>query len=248
MAKQKYSIKTLKENQAKALAKDASVSTKVSIETTKFLNGKSTKVAIAYLEKVLEKKLAVPYKRFTDGVGHRKGKGITSGRYPQKLSKLLIVLIKSVEANASMKGLGENLKIVHFNAHRASTPMHYGRHPRREMKRSHIEIIVEEVEAKKKVATKKKVVAKPKVEEKPKVKAEIKTNIPKVEEKPEVKAEIKTNIPKVEEKKVEEVKKEPKVEEKPKVPTETPKQKEVIEAKKDDWTKIYSSKFKRISN
>ena len=217
MAKQKYSIKTLKENQAKALAKDASVSTKVSIETTKFLNGKSTKVAIAYLEKVLEKKLAVPYKRFTDGVGHRKGKGITSGRYPQKLSKLLIVLIKSVEANASMKGLGENLKIVHFNAHRASTPMHYGRHPRREMKRSHIEIIVEEVEAKKKVATKKKVVAKPKVEEKPKVKAEIKTNIPKVEEK-----------------KVEEVKKEPKVEEKPKVPTETPKQKEVIEAKKDD--------------
>ena len=166
MAKQKYSVKNLKENQAKAIAKDASVSTKTSIETVKFLKGKTTKIAIAYLEKVLEKKLAVPYKRFTDGVGHRKGSGITSGRYPQKLSKALILLIKNVETNASMKGLGEELRIVSFVANRASIPMHYGRHPRREMKRTHIEIIVEEIESTKKkpIAKKQKVAEKSKVE------------------------------------------------------------------------------------
>jgi len=186
MAKYKYSVKNLKENQAKALAKDASVSTKVAIETTKFLKGKTTKVAIAYLEKVLEKKLAIPYKRFTDGVGHRKGNGITSGRYPQKLSKVFITLIKSAEANASIKGLGEELKIVHFSAQKASVPMHYGRHPRREMKRTHVELIIEEVEAiKKKIIPKKKIEVK-KEEKKPVIKEQEKV-IPKEEVKKEVK-------------------------------------------------------------
>ncbi len=227
MAKYKYSVKNLKENQAKALAKDASVSTKVAIETTKFLKGKTTKVAIAYLEKVLEKKLAVPYKRFTDGVGHRKGKGITSGRYPQKLSKVFINLIKSAESNASIKGLGEELKIVHFSAQRASVPMHYGRHPRREMKRTHVELIVEEVEVKKK-----KVVSKKKVETKKQEKV-----IPKVEVKKEVKApEVKTKI-KVEEKSKVEVKIEKKLEEVKKVTKVEDKVEPKIEEVKKEKTK-----------
>jgi large subunit ribosomal protein L22 len=214
MTKYKYSQKNLKENQAKAVARDASVSTKTSIETVKFLKGKTTKVAIAYLEKVLEKRLAIPYTRFTDGVGHRPGNGITSGRYPQKLSKVLITLIKSLEANASMKGLGEELKIVHFVAHRASTPMHYGRHSRREMKRTHIEIIAEEVEEKKKKPVKKKEAVKTKVTEK----VETKKEVPK-----EVKVELKVE-PKVEEKTIEK-KEEAKI--------ETPKEikKEAIEVK-----------------
>jgi large subunit ribosomal protein L22 len=156
MSKYNYSVKNLKENQAKAVARDASVSFKNSIEATRFLKGKTIAVASAYLEKVLEKKLAIPYKRFTDGVGHRKGSGITSGRYPQKLSKVLLDLFKSVSANASNKGLGDELRIVHFSANKASSPMHYGRHSRRVMKRTHIEIVVEEVESKKDSKTKKK--------------------------------------------------------------------------------------------
>jgi large subunit ribosomal protein L22 len=198
MAKQKYSVKNLKENQAKAIAKDASVSTKSSIEAVKFLKGKTTKVAIAYLEKVLKKTLAIPFTRYTNGLGHRKGNGITSGRYPQKLSKALILLIKGAEANASMKGLGEDLKIVNFVANRASVPMHYGRHPRREMKRTHIEIIIEEVESTKKKVTPKK----QKVAEKSKV---VKTEATKkVEEKKPVEkpVEVKAPVKVIEEKKI----------------------------------------------
>jgi ribosomal protein uL22 len=228
MAKYNYSRKLLEDNQARSVARDAPVSTKVSIEVVKFLKGKTTKVAKAYLEKVLQKTLAIPFTRFTDGVGHRPGNGITSGRYPQKLSVELIKLMTNVEANASIKGLGEELKIIHFVAHRASTPMHYGRHPRREMKRTHIEIIVEEVETKKKVAKKKaksKVEVK-KVEKKTEVKPEVKKSIPKVEvkkeetnlvekiieKKPEVKVEKKVEESKVVEKKEEPKKEEPKKE------------------------------------
>ena len=213
MNKQNYSIKNLKENMAKAIAKDAPVSWKTSVEMTKFLKGKTTKQAKAYLEKVLEKKLAIPFTRFNGDVGHRRGNGIAAGRYPQKLSKVVIALLNNAEANASMKGLGENLKIVHFVANKAAVPMHYGRHARREMKRTHIELIVEEVEEKKKStkkSTPKKVetkVEKTEVSEKPaKPKVEPKKEIKpvetkKVEVQPIKKAEVKLES-KLEEKKV----------------------------------------------
>jgi len=206
MSQYKYSFKNLKENMARAVARDASVSYKVSIEATRYLKGKTTAQAKAILEKVLEKKLAIPYKKFTDGVGHRQGNGITSGRYPQKLSVVLITLLSSVEANASIKGLGDTLKIIHFSAQKASTPMHQGRQSRRVMKRTHIELVVEEVEVKKAISknskktTKKKVETK-NVEEKPKVSEKI--------EKVEVKKEEKKSEP-VQEKKKEDVKPEQK--------------------------------------
>ncbi len=217
MTKYNYAKKELKENQAKAVARDAPVSFKSSIETAKYLKNKTTAVAKAYLEKVVEKKAAIPYTRYTNGLGHRKGNGMAAGRYPVKLSKVLIKLLKNVEANASMKGLGEELKIIHFVAQKASVPMHYGRHARREMKRSHVEIIVEEIEDKKaKVSSKKKTVQKdqPKKEDKKsEVKAEPKVEV-KEEKKPEVE-ETKKEEPKVEvkiEKVKTEVKPEPNVE------------------------------------
>ncbi len=201
MTKYKYSVKNLKENQAKALARDASVSFKSAIEACNFLRGRTTKQALSLLEKVLDKKIAIPFKRFTDGVGHRRGNGIAAGRYPQKLSDVLIKLIKNAEANASIKALNENLKIVHLSAQKASVPMHYGRHPRREMKRSHIELIVEEIEEKKKEPKKKKTDVKSTTTTKAKAKSENQNKekvIPK-----EVKEEIK---PKADDKK-EEIKK-----------------------------------------
>jgi len=196
MTKYKYSVKNLKENQAKALARDASVSFKSAIEACNFLRGRTTKQALSLLEKVLDKKIAIPFKRFTNGVGHRRGNGIAAGRYPQKLSDVLIKLIKNAEANASIKGLNENLKIVHFSAQKASVPMHYGRHPRREMKRSHIELIVEEVEEKKKEHKKKK--------------SDVKKEVKKEAKKEKVEKEITKEVkPKVENKK-NEIKEEPK--------------------------------------
>ena len=179
MAKQRTAFGELKENMALAIGRDMSFSTKHAIEICNHLRNKRLGLAKEILESVISKKKAIPFKRFTDGVGHKKGK-IAAGRYPVKASKDILKLLKQVESNASIKGLStEELIIRHLVANKASTPMRFGRQIRRETKRTHMEVIVEEVAAKKKAK------AKPKPEskvEKPVVKKEEKAK-PKVEEK-----------------------------------------------------------------
>lgn len=207
---------------ARAMARDLTISTKTSIEMSKFLRGKTTAKAKAILQRVLEKKQAIPFTRFTNGVGHRAGVGIAAGRFPEKASQEFIKLIKNAEANAQTKGLNTELKIVHLLAHKGSNDYHYGRQSRRKYKRTHLEVVVEEMEEKK-------------VEKK----AAKKTPAPKVEKKVEVKKET----PKVEDKKEEvkpvEVKKEeketPKVEKKVEPKEEKPSQ---SETKKEDFDKL----------
>lgn len=174
--KNKYALQELKENMAKALIKDAEVSTKASIETANFLRGKTTEKAKTILKRVLEKKQAIPFKRFTDGVGHRAGAGIAAGRYPQKVAKEFMKLIEAAEANAQNQGLSTNLKIIHLLANKASNQFHYGRQSRRKYKRTHLEIVVEEQEEEQK----------PKKQTK-KSEAKKETPTKKTEQKPEIK-------------------------------------------------------------
>jgi ribosomal protein L22 len=108
--------------------------------------------AIAFLERVQTKQEPVPFTRFTDGVGHKPG--MAAGRYPINAAKEISGLIKSAVANAANQGFGEELKIVHICAHKAGTPMHQGRQRRRVMKRTHIEIVLKEMEEKQKPAKK----------------------------------------------------------------------------------------------
>ena len=131
-----------KQGMAKAYGKSLGISTKVSIEIANYLRGKTTKKAKQILEKVLNLEHAIPFKRFTDGVGHRPG--IAAGRYPQKASTEFLKLIKQVEANAQEKGLSEELIIAHICAHKASEPARQGRQRRRKFKRTHVEIAVTE--------------------------------------------------------------------------------------------------------
>ena len=56
-----------------------------------------------------------------------------------------IKLIESAEANAQFKGLNTSkLVISHISANKASKAWHYGRKSRRKMKRTNVEVIVEE--------------------------------------------------------------------------------------------------------
>jgi hypothetical protein len=57
-------------------------------------------------------------------------------------------MLKQLETNASNKGLGSNLIIIHACAQRASEPFHYGRKRRVQHKRCHVEIAAKEVDAK----------------------------------------------------------------------------------------------------
>jgi large subunit ribosomal protein L22 len=168
MTNAKYSFQGMTESMAKAMKRDVELSLKVAIEMSSFLKGKTTSEAKTILERVLSMKQAIPYKRFQDGVGHRKGKGIVAGRYPQKGSAIFIELIKSVEANAQTKGLSSDLKIIHLAPQKSSGAFHSGRQGRRKFKRSHLEIVVQEVEKDSKDNSKKNPSKKqnPKTEEK----------------------------------------------------------------------------------
>ena len=181
--KTKYAFQGMKENMARAITKDAGISTKASIEIANFIRGKKSSEAKVILERVLKKKQAIPFRRFTDGVGHRKGAGIAAGRFPIKACEIFITLIKQCEANAQAKGLSSDLRIVHLVPQRGSNTFRHGRLRRRSYKRTHLEIVLEELEPVKKVDKSAKAKdAKPVVDKKPDTKAV-------ADKKPDVKVE-----------------------------------------------------------
>lgn len=189
MAKYNYAAKGMvTEHTAKAVGVGLPVSTKISVEVCSFIRRKNLEKAKNLLKQAIDKKIAVPFKRFNKNVGHKKGR-IAAGRYPEKTCAEILNLLESVEANAQFKGLNtSNLIIKSIIANAASRPWHYGRQHRRRMKRTNIEIIVEERAVKK--------------EEKKEMKAK------KVEKKEEPKKKEKPNqTPKAKEAKKEEKKK-----------------------------------------
>lgn len=153
-----------KENMARATGRSLPISFKQSIEICNFIRNKKISYAKNVLSKVIERKQAIPFKRFNMDVGHKKG--IAAGRYPKKASKEILSLINNVEANAQFKGINTaNLVITHINANKASKVMHSGRKRSREFKRTHVEIVVQE-EVKKKKEDKKTEIDKKTIETK----------------------------------------------------------------------------------
>jgi large subunit ribosomal protein L22 len=145
-----YAFKSDKENVVRTVGRDIPISTKTAIEICNFIRGMPLAKATAMIEKVRDQKLAVPFRRFTEGAGHKKGIG--SGKYPLNASLALLKLFKLLEANAQNKGLSSSLMIIHACAQQAPRPMHYGRKRRIRMKRVHIELAVQEMEPAKKEA------------------------------------------------------------------------------------------------
>src|SRR3989344_3577675 len=89
-----------------AIANGASlkISTKQSVEICRLIRNKSIEKAKAILERVIEKKQAVPYLRYNKEIPHRKGSMMT-GRYPIKASKE--ILKKIIEKKIVAKNIKE---------------------------------------------------------------------------------------------------------------------------------------------
>ena len=131
------------EHMARAIGMALPISFKQSVEICRFIGSKNVSDAKKMLQSVAEKKSAIPFRRYNWDLGHKKKIG--PGRYPEKASKEFIKLIENVEANAQFKGLNtSNLIIAHVSAHKAGKTWHFGRQSRRRMKRTNVEIIVEE--------------------------------------------------------------------------------------------------------
>lgn len=194
-------------NKATAKGINLQVSTKQCIEICSFVRRKTVNKAKQMLKGVIAKKVAVPMRRFNRDTGHKRGIG--PGRYPINAASEVLKLLESVENNALSQGLNpEALKIAVIKANKGEDQWHYGRQRRRKMKRTNIDIVVEETEATKKKAPK---AEKPK--EAPKV--EKPKEAPKAEKPKETpKAEKPKEAPKAEKPAAEKKKENPKKKEK----------------------------------
>ena len=132
-----------KEHMARAVGIALPISFKHSVEICGFIRYKNVNDAKKMLQKVVEKKMAIPFKRYDFDLGHKTKVG--PARFPEKASIEFIKLIENVESNAQFKGLNtSNLIINHISAHNAGKAWHYGRFSRRRVKRANIEICLEE--------------------------------------------------------------------------------------------------------
>ena len=131
----KKEIPKVKKTEVSVKGINLPISTKDGKFVCKFIVKKRIGDAIRDLEQVEVGKKAVPMK---GEIPHRKGKGISSGRFPKKAAKNFIILLKSLAANANEGNLDEPI-IVEAIANMAARP--HGRFGRTQKKRTHIKII-----------------------------------------------------------------------------------------------------------
>jgi len=123
--------KIKKTDNAVVNGKSLPLSIKTSVAICNFIKNKNIDVAISLLEEVAKKKKPIPMK---GEIPHKKG--IMSGRYPVKASLEFIKLLKSLKANAIIKGLEIEKYHVHGMANIASRP--YRRFGKTKFKRVHV--------------------------------------------------------------------------------------------------------------
>jgi len=208
-----------KETMARAMRNNLSISTKSSVEICRHIRGKNITRAIIIMEKAIDKKEAIPYRRYTGDVGHKTKIG--SGKYPEKACKAFLEVLKELESNARDKSIDtENLVIKIAKANKGPRQGKYGRSRGKVKKNTHVELIAEPKTINKRTQTKRK-----------------KQPIKKEEPKKETVKEEKPVETKKEEPKKEETVKETK-ESKPEVKKEEPVKENPIEVKKEEKPKV----------
>ncbi len=126
-------------NYSKIIGKNLPISTKQAIEILNSIRNKNIAKVKKFLQRVIDKKTPVEYKRFNRDTGHKPG--MAAGRYPVKSSKHILQLINSLEANAEFKGMDkEKLIISYAVANKGNTQFHPGRIRGRQFKTTHIEL------------------------------------------------------------------------------------------------------------
>ncbi|GFO98010.1 50S ribosomal protein L22 [groundwater metagenome] len=115
-----YSTESDPEKTSKAIGKELHISKKHAHEISSAIKGMKVNTARGFLENVTVLKQAVPYKRYTRNVPHRKG--MCTGRYPQKAAREFLKVLLNAENNARYKGLDpDNLKIKLVNTKKGHT-------------------------------------------------------------------------------------------------------------------------------
>jgi large subunit ribosomal protein L22 len=139
---------------ARASGRDLRIKPKDSREICKAIKGMKVEQAKTYLEKVIQIKQSVPYRRYKKKQAHRKDlKQFKwyAGAYPQKAAARVFEVLSAVESNAEYKGLDIELcRIIHAAAHRGRMIKRYiqrahGRSSAKYRHLTHVEIVIYEV-------------------------------------------------------------------------------------------------------
>ncbi len=148
-----YSVDADPDRTARAMLRNRQMSHKHSIEVARELKGKTVAEAIEYLEAVMDGEVAVPFRRFNSGTGHRANlQGWDAGRYPSKASEAFLELLDNAINNADNQGFdGEAMVIAHCAAHkvgevRGIKPRAMGRATEWNTPQVDVELIIEEVD------------------------------------------------------------------------------------------------------
>jgi large subunit ribosomal protein L22 len=142
--KTNYSFNDVKENMARASGRSLNVSFKQAVEICSHIRGRPLSQAKMLLNQAINMDKPIPFKRFTNGLGHKPGIG--PGRYHPKACAEILKVIESAESNAKNKGMNSaDLKLLHIAAQTAPKQWHYGRKKRSVFKAAHIEVVLEEV-------------------------------------------------------------------------------------------------------
>jgi large subunit ribosomal protein L22 len=141
-----------KTKHVRAALREKNISRKHSREVALAIKGLSIEKAREFLENVIAKKLAVPYRRYNNEVAHRSNirDGFYAGRFPQKTAKEFLRLLDNLESNAEYKGMDlDRLRIINSVVHIGTklerfTPRAMGRSSPKIGILVHIELVAKE--------------------------------------------------------------------------------------------------------
>jgi len=141
-----------KTRQVRAAIREKSISHKHAREIAIALRGMSIERPRVFLEDVIARKIAVPFRRHNNEVAHRSNiqDGFFAGRFPQKTAKEILKLLDNLESNAEYKGMDlERLRIVSAVVHKGTklerfTPRAMGRTSPKFDTLVHVELVAQE--------------------------------------------------------------------------------------------------------
>jgi large subunit ribosomal protein L22 len=112
-----------KTRHVRASIREKDISHKHSREIAVAIKGMSIEKARDFLENVIARKEAVPYRRYNMEVAHRSNirDGFFAGRFPEKAAAEFLKLLDNLESNAEYKGMDlDRLRIVSAVVHKGT--------------------------------------------------------------------------------------------------------------------------------
>lgn len=139
------------QHHARASIREKDMSHKHAREIGVAIKGMEVEAARDYLNAVINKERAVPFRRYKEQVGHRSDPGVMAGRYPEKAASEILKLLDNLEANAEFRGMDlDRMEIINVTVHKGRImkrfmPRAMGRATPRNDARIHVEIVAKEV-------------------------------------------------------------------------------------------------------